>query len=79
MAFNEDFALTIGGQSSSWWETFLTGDPLRVLGEPAPQPGVRVQIRPDVVFRDYPARCCVAVPHVKADTLIASRRADRVE
>jgi hypothetical protein len=75
---NEDFALFVNHQPARLWQENLTDSAVRVSGETAPQPGVRLRIPQDVSMRDYPRECTVAVFRPKAERLIAERRAYRV-
>jgi hypothetical protein len=76
--FNEDFALSIDNKPPRWWQEFLTDSAVRVHGETAPQPGVRLRIPQDVLMRDYPSESTVAVPRPKVEQLIAQQRGYRV-
>jgi hypothetical protein len=78
LVFSEDFELTIGPVKGRWWQTVLTPSVVRVSGQTAPQPGIRIQLAPDVQMGSYPRRCTVAVPCSQAERLIADHRGARV-
>lgn len=78
LVFNEDFNLSFGNPKAQWWQEFLTASAVRPHGQTTPEPGVRIQLFPDVQMRDSPRRCSVAVPRVKAARTEAARCAHRV-
>lgn len=78
MRFLTQFGRGILGASVIGGGGYLAASAVRVHGQTAPHPGVRLALLPDVQMRDYPRRATVAIPRPKALRLEAENRGYRV-
>lgn len=78
MRFLTQFGRGILGASVIGGGGYLAASAVRVHGQTAPHPGVRLALLPEVQMRDYPRRATVAIPRPKALRLEAENRGYRV-